>query len=56
MGFRVTRKLHEAGYDLRAVEIGEAGKARLAEAGIAAVMRRRVWRAPRWSCSRSPTT
>jgi hypothetical protein len=37
MGFRVTRKLHEAGYDLRAVEIGDAGKARLAEAGIAAV-------------------
>ncbi len=37
MGFRVTRKLHEAGYDLRAVESGEAGKARLIEAGIAAV-------------------
>jgi hypothetical protein len=37
MGFRVTRKLKEAGYDLRAVEIGEAGKARLAEAGITAV-------------------
>lgn len=37
MGLRVTRKLHEAGYDLRAVEIGDAGKARLAEAGITAV-------------------
>jgi hypothetical protein len=37
MGFRVTWKLHEAGYDLRAVEIGDAGKARLTEAGIAAV-------------------
>lgn len=37
MGFRVTRKLVEAGYDTRAVEIGEAGRARLAEAGIAAV-------------------
>lgn len=37
MGLRVTRKLQEAGYDLRAIEIGEAGKARLAEAGITAV-------------------
>jgi D-apionate oxidoisomerase len=37
MGFRVTRKLFEAGHDLRAVEIGEAGRARLAEAGITAV-------------------
>ena len=37
MGFRVTRKLHDAGYDLRAVEIGDAGKARLADAGIAAL-------------------
>jgi len=37
MGFRITKKLHEAGYDLRAVEIGEAGRARLAEAGIPAV-------------------
>lgn len=36
MGFRVTKKLIEAGYDVRAVEIGEAGRARLAEAGIAA--------------------
>ncbi|MFB2553215.1 phosphogluconate dehydrogenase C-terminal domain-containing protein [Ensifer soli] len=37
MGFRVTRKLVEAGYDVRAVEIGAPGKARLAEAGIDAV-------------------
>jgi hypothetical protein len=37
MGFRVTRKLRDAGYDLRAVEIGEVGRARLGEAGIAAV-------------------
>lgn len=37
MGLRVTRKLNEAGFDLRAIEIGEAGKARLAEAGITAV-------------------
>ncbi len=37
MGFRVTKKLHDAGYDLRAVEIAEAGRARLAQAGIAAV-------------------
>ncbi len=37
MGFRVTRKLFEAGYDLRAIEIGEVGRARLAEAGIVAV-------------------
>ena len=36
MGFRITRKLVDAGYDVRAVEIGEAGRARLAEAGIAA--------------------
>jgi D-apionate oxidoisomerase len=36
MGFRITRKLVDAGYDVRAVEIGEAGKARLAEANIAA--------------------
>lgn len=34
MGFRVTRKIRDAGYDLRAVEIGEAGQARLREAGI----------------------
>lgn len=34
MGYRVARKLADAGYDLRAVEIGEAGRARLAEAGI----------------------
>lgn len=37
MGFRVTKKLFDAGYDLRAVEIGNAGRARLADAGIAAV-------------------
>lgn len=37
MGFRVTRKLKEAGYDLRAVEIGEAGQALLRDAGIPAV-------------------
>jgi hypothetical protein len=35
MGFRVTKKLFDAGYDLRAVEIGDVGRARLAEAGIA---------------------
>jgi hypothetical protein len=37
MGFRITRKLKDARYDVRAVEIAEAGKARLAEAGIVAV-------------------
>jgi len=37
MGFRVTKKLVDAGYDVRAVEIGDAGRARLAEAGIEAV-------------------
>jgi D-apionate oxidoisomerase len=37
MGFRVTKKLYDAGYDLRAVEIGDVGRARLAEAGITAV-------------------
>ncbi len=37
MGFRVTRKLVDAGYDVRAVEIGEAGRQRLAEAGLSAV-------------------
>lgn len=36
MGFRITRKLVDAGYDVRAVEIGDAGRARLAEAGIPA--------------------
>lgn len=35
MGLRVTRKLHEAGFDLRAVEINETGRGRLADAGIA---------------------
>ncbi len=34
MGFRITRKIHEAGYDLRAVEISEQGQQRLAEVGI----------------------
>ena len=37
MGLRVTKKLSAAGYDLRAIESGEAGRARLAEAGITAV-------------------
>lgn len=37
MGFRVTRKLFDAGYDLRAIEISEEGRARLSEAGIAAM-------------------
>jgi D-apionate oxidoisomerase len=37
MGFRVTRKLVDAGYDVRAVEIGEAGRQRLAEAGLSAI-------------------
>ncbi|WP_119389480.1 phosphogluconate dehydrogenase C-terminal domain-containing protein [Taklimakanibacter lacteus] len=37
MGFRITRKLIDAGYDVRAVEIGEAGRQRLVEAGIAAI-------------------
>lgn len=34
MGFRVTRKLIDAGYQVRPVEIGEAGRVRLREAGI----------------------
>ena len=34
MGFRITRKLVDAGYDVRAIEIGDAGRARLAEASI----------------------
>lgn len=37
MGFRITKKLFDAGYDLRAIEIGDAGINRLAEAGIKAV-------------------
>ena len=36
MGFRITKKLVDAGYDVRAVEIGDVGRARLSEAGIAA--------------------
>ena len=34
MGFRVTRKLVEAGHDVRSVEPGAEGKARLAEVGL----------------------
>ncbi len=37
MGFRVTKKLFDAGYDLRAIDTGEVGKARLGEANIKAV-------------------
>lgn len=37
MGLRVTKKLVDAGYDVRAVETAAAGKARLAEADIQAV-------------------
>lgn len=37
MGFRVTRKLVEAGYAVRAVERAEAGIKRLSDAGISAV-------------------
>jgi D-apionate oxidoisomerase len=37
MGFRITRKLVDAGYDVRATEIGDVGKQRLMEAGIKAV-------------------
>jgi hypothetical protein len=37
MGFRVTGKLIGAGYDVRAVDVGEAGRKRLAEANISAV-------------------
>jgi len=36
MGFRITKKLVAAGYDVRAVEISDAGRSRLAEAGITA--------------------
>ncbi|GGA78337.1 semialdehyde dehydrogenase [Nitratireductor aestuarii] len=36
MGFRITKKLVDAGYDVRAVEISDAGRSRLAEAGITA--------------------
>ena len=39
MGFRVTRKIRDAGYDLRAVEIGDAGRERLRGAGIEAMDR-----------------
>jgi hypothetical protein len=37
MGLRVTKKLVEAGYDVRAVEVGDLGRERLAEAGISSV-------------------
>lgn len=37
MGLRVTRKLQKASYDLRAVEVAEAGRERLREAGIPVV-------------------
>ncbi len=37
MGFRITRKLVDAGYDVRAIEIGEAGRERLNEVGIPSV-------------------
>lgn len=36
MGFRVTKKLVDAGHDVRAVEVADAGKKRLGEAGIKA--------------------
>ena len=35
MGFRITKKLVGTSYDVRAIEIGDVGQARLAEAGIA---------------------
>ena len=34
MGFRVTKKLFDAGHDVRAIEVSAAGRAKLAEAGI----------------------
>lgn len=37
MGFRIMTKLATAGFDVRAVEIGETGKARLKQAGITAM-------------------
>jgi hypothetical protein len=39
MGFRITKKLVDAGYDVRAVEIADVGKARLAEVNISAMGR-----------------
>jgi hypothetical protein len=36
MGFRVTKKLVDAGHDVRAIEVAEAGVKRLKEAGVAA--------------------
>ncbi len=35
MGFRITKKLVGTSYDVRAIEIGDVGRARLAEAGVA---------------------
>jgi D-apionate oxidoisomerase len=37
MGFRITKKLVDAGYDVRAIEIGDVGKKRLEDVGIEAV-------------------
>jgi hypothetical protein len=37
MGFRVTRKLVDAGHDVRAIEVAAAGRTRLDEVGITAV-------------------
>jgi len=37
MGLRITRKIHDADYGLKAVEIGDEGRARLAEHGIPTV-------------------
>jgi hypothetical protein len=37
MGLRITKKLVEAGYEVRPIEIGEAGRTRLLQSGIRAV-------------------
>lgn len=37
MGFRVTKKLVDAGHDVRAIEVAAAGRTRLADVGITAV-------------------
>lgn len=39
MGLRITRKLIDAGYDVRAVDSGEVGRQRLSDAGIGTVER-----------------
>ena len=39
MGLRITRKVRDAGFDLRAVEVAEAGRERLRGAGIATMER-----------------